>query len=146
MRGAADVMRDAVSDLRDHQPLVDLLPGRQAIYDGHPAEDRGYAAEVAITTVSNTSTPHRGATTRTYRLQATIKTTREWREGHEPAQSGTAAMAEIHGRIAERFDHASGLSAEGSRGGIGGPDPQRLDDGRLAITSDWIVFGAYSRA
>lgn len=142
MRGFSDVLDDVEGDLRDYQPLVDLLPERKAIYQGYPAEDRDYPIELTITPIPAGSTPHNGLIEREYRLQITVTAERAWLEGQEPTPGGLNRMTEIMSRVGERLDKAKGIQ-ETARGGGGTVEPTNMEDGRLAFIGDWRVVGFY---
>lgn len=144
-RGLAETLHGIVGDLRNTSALVDLLTERQAIYAGHPADHRGYPVSVVVTPIYGGTTLHRGTTTRDARVQITVKATQAWREAREPNPGALAAMYEIMDHVGVRLDRASGLS-QIPLGGEGGPEPQPLDDGRLAVTSDWRLRGFVSDA
>lgn len=148
MRGSGDVLESLESDLRDYEPLTSELPTEEAIYIGHPADDRDFMAEVTLTTVFEGSNLHRGALTRDFRVQVTVKVTREWREGYDSRENQPASQtqqARILGYVADVLD-TSGTSdgPEIPTGGEGGPEPMEMDDGRLAMASDWTLQGTYS--
>lgn len=145
MRGTADVLKSVIQDLRGHQPLVDLLPERQAIYQAIVSESRGYPIEVTVSPVFEGSTPHRGITQRNYRIQVTVKSTYGWREQQDNTvgTDGHLAMYEILDTVGERLDRAPGIP-ETAQGGAGGPDPIEMEDGRLAVIGDWRVAGWYA--
>lgn len=148
-RHAGDVTFDIVTDLRGYQPLVDRLPERQAIYEGHPTDNHGYPVSVTVTSIFDGSTPHRGVTGREFRTQITVVGTRGWRESQDAGpdnpggRGGLAEMQAILGDVADRLDRQKGLSTEIALGSEGGPAPQELDDGRLAISNDWRAAGWY---
>lgn len=143
-RGTADVLADLVTELRSDSPLVGQLPAAEAIYQGHPTQDRGYKAAVVLWPVYEGSTRHRGALTRRYRVQVTVKTAQPWREARdaEAGTTGLTAMHEILDAVAHALDDAAGLAEipEGAESGVG---PRAMDNGWLAISGDWIVQGHY---
>lgn len=148
-RHAGDIVLDIVTDFRGHQPLVDLLPGPQAIYVGHPDEDHGYPVSVTVTSIPSGSTPHRGVMERRYRIQLTVVSKRGWREEQDPdldnpeGRGGLAAMQDILAAAGERLDRQQGLSPEIPLGSTGDRTPQELGEGRLAISHDWRAAGWY---
>lgn len=144
MRGRADVLTDVVTELRSRPALTDKLPDAEAVYQGHPTEDRGYAVAVVVTIVSAGSTPHHSAVSRNYRVQVTVTATTPWREAQDNA-SGTTALTEMYAimdAVGDVLDVGSGIDEYGTGAG-GGPGPQQVGDGRLAITDDWFVSGTY---
>lgn len=145
MRGTHNVLGDIRDDLRAYDPLVSLLPSPDAIYEGHPADDRDFEASLTLSVASDVSTPHRGVIERTYRVQATVTVRRSWREWYDNRESEPSSQSQM-GRmlnlVAERLDRAKPLP-ELPHGSEGGPQPRELDDGRLAMSEDWRVTGFY---
>lgn len=144
MRGLADVQRDLITELRANTELVGLLPDEQAIYQGYRTREPDYGVSVTLTPVYDGSTRHRGATTRTYRLQLSIDASYGWREtkDSEAGTDGLLEMNKIFDAAAETLDDASGLQ-EYPEGAEGGPGIIEDDDGGLRIVEDWIVSGTY---
>lgn len=146
-RAAPDILEDVLVDLRNHQPLVELLPEAAAIYAGHPADDRNFKASVTLTAVSDASTPHRGVMERTVWIQATVTAREDWRswyDSRDDEPSSVTQMGRILARVGDRLDRSkSTTGGEIPLGGEGGPQPQELDDGRLAMSEDWRVAGWY---
>jgi hypothetical protein len=146
MRGTANVLQSVVRDLRQHQPLVDLLPNgdRNAIYQSFVMDNRGFPVEVTVSPVFEGSTPHRGILQRDYRVQVTVKATGSWRQEMD-ATSGTNStlwLHEILTEVANRLDRAPGIE-ETAQGGEGSPQPRLMEDGRLGMIGDWLVAGWY---
>lgn len=142
-RGTVDVLDDLIADLRSYQPLVDILPDSEAIYHGHPTDDRGYGAEVTITVIYDGSENHRGVTERNYRFQVTVASTYAWREARDDeGVGGLPRMMEIMDCVADRCDGMDGLKEVGL-GGEGGPAPQKLEGpgNRLGLIADWRADG-----
>lgn len=146
-RGAHDILDDVVTDLRAYGPLTSILPEPAAVYAGFPAENRGYPAAVTITAISENSTPMRGVMGKTFRVQATVTATRGWREwydGRDDQPSSVGQMARLLHLVGNRLDRAEATTGgEIPEGGDGGPQPQELDDGRLALSGDWLLSGWY---
>lgn len=148
MRGNHSVLESVVADLRAHEPLTTLLPEADAIYQSHPSDDRDYMASVTVTSIFEGSQRHRGALTRNYRIQVTVKTTREWREAYDSRDdqpAGITQQGKILSRVADVLD-TTGTSdgPEIPTGGEGGPNPETMDGDRLAMISDWTLQGTYS--
>lgn len=145
-RGAHSVLEDVREDLRSYQPLVSALPEADAIYDGHPADDRDYDASITLTVVSDVGTNHRGVSEKTYRIQATVTVRQDWREWYDSRsdeRSSVAQMQYLLSLVDDRLGRGEATSPEIGTGSIGGPMPQELDDGRLAVSEDWRVTGYY---
>lgn len=147
MRGTPDILLDTVRVLRDHAPLVAMLPSRSAIYPARVTADHGHDVEVTVSPVFEGSTPHRGVMEREYRIQVTVKATYGWREARDSdpgTAGGMSAMQEILMHVADRMDRLRGFrSGEVPLGSEGGPEPIEMDDGRLAVIGDWRVRGWY---
>lgn len=144
MRGSVEVLEDLVRALRTDAALVRKLPEAGAIYPGHPTEDRGYPVGVIVTPIFEGSQRHRGVLGRRYRVQVTVIATQPWREARD-AEAGTdnlRAMRSIMDAVAAVLDEASGMP-EWPEGAESGLAPQPVGDGRLSITNDWVVAGAY---
>lgn len=146
-RGSADVLMSVVGDLRNHQPLIDLLPSRRAVYAGHPTDDYGFPISVTITPIYEGSVPHRGVIQRDYRVQVTVVSTYEWREQREPNPGALFSMNRILDRVGDRLDRAPGFE-EIAQESVGGVTPQWVtgegeEGGRMMITLDWRLQGWY---
>ena len=140
MNGLADTLHDLVRNLRGDDDVVKHLSERRAVFPGHPADHRGYPVSVVVTPIYAGTTLHRDVTTHDSRVQITVKATRPWRESKEPNPGALAAMYEIMDSVGNRLERAEGLD-EIPLGGEGGPEPQPMEDGRLAVTSDWRLRG-----
>lgn len=145
-RGLSDVLEDVVADLRTTSGVTDHLESPEAIFEGHPAHGGDYPLEVAITPVFDGSSVHRGAVTRTYRVQVTVTTTKRWRDARagEAGTTPTTAMLDVLSAVADRLE-AGGGSPEAPLGAEGGvsPLPGSEPGGRMAISDDWRLRGTY---
>ena len=146
-RGSHHIMAEIESDLRAYSPLVAKLPEPEAVYIGHPADDRDYPISVTITVITDQPTLHRGVIGRGYRIQITVKANRDWREWFDtrPDQPASLAeMAEIMHLVGQRLNRAKSVTGgEIPLTTEGGPSPLELDGGRLAISNDWRMAGWY---
>lgn len=148
-RGVEDVLESVIRDLRDHGPLVDQLPEAEAVYQARPSDDPNYPVALVLMPIYEGGQPHRGAVTRSYRVQAAVTSTATWREQTD-AEDGTTATTAMFGILdaaADVLDTSAGDGVEVPEGSEGGPTPQSVPaeqgGGRLRIQSDWILNGTY---
>lgn len=140
------MLEDVVRDLRSADAVVDHLESADAITQGYPESDDRRPAEVIVVPVYDGSDAHRGAVTKTYRVQVTVTSTKAWRDAraNEAGTTATTAMLEILDAVGSRLDDAHGTE-EAPLGGESGisPPPEPGDGGRIAITDDWRLRGTY---
>lgn len=138
-RGMADVRDAVIADLRDHQPLQDYLPERQAVYDAWPNEATEYGIQLAVAVVWHGSS-HKGATTRRVaRVQCSVVSTAEWREGRPDPK---ADMMEVLDHAADRFEVACDIPGAWPVGSGGAGGEFLMNDiggGRRAFIGDWRI-------
>jgi hypothetical protein len=138
--GLSETIHELIIALRHTEAVTEQLSERQAIFPGHPEENRGYPVAVVATPIYDGSTPGRDVITRDTRVQITVVATRGWREDRAPSPGGLAAMYNIVDEINAILETASGISKI-PLGSEGGPAPQQMEDGRLAVPVDWRLRG-----
>ena len=142
-QGTADIVEMIERDLQAHDELVGMLPGgTDAIYESYPAEETDEPVAVILWVVSSETTPGRDVHTKSWRIQATVKSSRSWRE--RQSSGGVPAMQRIMDAVHDRLDLLDSYREVG-HGSEGGSDPEPMDDGWLAIANDWRISGFYGR-
>jgi hypothetical protein len=135
--GLHDALEDVITDLRGHQPLLDLLDGdvSEVIDEGWPADSQREPVVVRVQPITETSGSRGAATERTFRMQFSVVATQRWREAQN---SPTYRMAEIMAELAEQLDHGlaiddvlPGETASGSW--------EDVEGGRVALLQDWRI-------
>lgn len=137
--GMADLRDGIIEDLRSYDPLLAWLPEKQAIYDAWPNEATEYEIQLVIAAVWHGSENIVGAQQRTARVQASVVSTAEWREGRPDA---AADMMELMDHAADRFDVACdipGVWPLGAGGAGGMFNMTDVGQGRRAFTGDWLM-------
>lgn len=142
MRGIADMQQDLMTELRATSAVTSLLPDEKAITQGYPPDDLPYDVIVALIPIYEGSTRHRDATTKRYRIQASVYATTGWREAQEPGSDGLLEMNRILAAVGDVLDSAEGVR-EYPEGGRSSPGAEPVDDGWLMVTADWVVAGTY---
>lgn len=136
--GTAEVLESIITDLRGYQPLTRGLSEPDAIFAAHPAAETNYPLAVIVTVISDTSTPHRGAYTKTWRVQVTARGKRPWLEARD--QDAQIILNRVLDAVGERLDRARGIDPIPLGGETGAP-PEAMDDGSLALARDWRIRG-----
>lgn len=133
--GAHDALVDVVTDLRNHQPLVDLLESSDAITEGWPRDEQEHPVVVRVQPVTETSS-HRGIEiSRTFRFQFSVVATDSWLTNRS---APTYRMSEIMHEVSQRMD--GGLSIDDVLPGeTASGSWEDVSGDRRALIQDWQI-------
>lgn len=135
--GMHDALRDTITDLRDHDDLVDLLEDSSVIEEGWPKDPQEDPVVVRVQPVTDTSSSQREFSTieRQFRLQVSVVATDSWRADQS---APTYRQAEIMAAVADRLDVAVD-APELLPGGTDSSSWEPVTGDRLALTQDWLT-------
>lgn len=144
-RSSSDIIADIENDLKNHDPLIQFLPGDNGdeIYESYPAEDTDYHLAIILSIITSNTSPRRGVESKTWRIQVTVKASRPWRESQ--SSGGTRAMRRVMDEVGEVLGKRSPIRNQNEigQGSDGGSQAEPMDGGYLAIANDWMITGYY---